>query len=241
MLRKSLAAGLAAVAALAAAGAAHAACSAGDRPGTPSNLRVAPAKGKTDTLRAIWTGNTRGVLFHDIEVTDLGGRVVQSLNGAPPSARPKGTALNNDFARDFPGLGPNETRCFRVRARTLQGTQGCVSPNWTDRICGTTARPNQKWGALAADDKGAWGHAVNYATESQARDAAMRFCGNARCAVKVAGPVACYAYFESRAGGYRYGLALDSSLATAVRVARGGCEKSAPAGTCKLVKSKCGL
>lgn len=72
-----------------------------------------------------------------------------------------------------------------------------------------------------------------------ARAAAIKGCGDGRCKVAVAGKARCYAYFESRSGGYWYGLALHTNLHTAVSVARGGCTGGAPAGTCKRVKSKC--
>jgi hypothetical protein len=169
------------------------------------------------------------------------GQNERRFGGIGPAATKKGSTHTKDFVLNKSGT----TRCYRIRARTGPFASGCVSEQWSARVCSTTAgapAPEKgNWGALAADDKGAWGYALKYATEAQATDAARKFCGNARCTVKVAGPVACYAYFESRTRGYWYGLSLDSSLATAVRVARGGCEKGAPAGTCKLVKSNCGL
>jgi hypothetical protein len=239
--RRSLATGLAALAALAAAGAAHA-CS--DRPGTPNNIKVEPALGREATaLRVSWTNTASQRVWWDFEVTDQAGRAVKmkgGMGGIGPAATTKGTTQTKDFVLNKSGT----TRCFRIRARTGPFASGCVSEQWSARVCSTTAGPpapeKGPWGALAADGKGAWGYAVKYASEAQARDAARKGCGNARCTVKVAGPVGCYAYFESRTNGYWYGLALHSTGATANQVARSGCEKGAPAGTCKLVKTNCG-
>jgi hypothetical protein len=242
MARKSLAIGLVALAALAGAAAAHAACF--TRPGTPNRVTAEPVHGKErSTLRFGWFDTTRADerVWHDIEVTDGSGRLVQSLAGVGYGAM----SGKSQTTRDFGGLAPNTTRCFRVKARTEAGTQGCVSKLWSGRVCATTASASGPgttkgdWGALAADGHGHWGFAVHYATEAQAKAAARKGCGARRCTVRIAAQVGCYAYYESRSGGYWYGLALHSSGATALQVARSGCEKGAPAGTCKLVKANC--
>jgi hypothetical protein len=238
MIRISLAAVLAALSALAASPAA-AAC--GDRPGTPNNVKLEPVAGReADTFRLTWNNTATERVWWDIEITNSAGKVLQSVTGGEPVKTGRGTT-----SRDFSGYGVNTTRCFRIRARTAAGVEGCVSQIWSGRVCATTAlrqpEPNAgRWSALAADGKGRWGFAVNQPTERQAKRLAFQGCGAPlKCRLAVAGPVGCYAYFESKAGGYWYGLALHSSRATAEQVARQGCSKGAPAGTCKLVKSNC--
>jgi hypothetical protein len=234
----TLAAALIALSALAASPTA-AACS--DRPGTPNNVKLEPVAGReADTLRLTWNNTASERVWWDIEISDKGGKVVQSVTGGEPVKAGRGAT-----SRDFSSYGVNTTRCFRIRARTAGGTQGCVSQIWSARVCATTASsqpaPNAgRWSALAADGKGSWGFAANQPNERQAKRLAVQSCGAPlRCRIAVAGPVGCYAYFESKAGGYWYGLALHSSRNTAEQVARLGCSKGAPAGTCKLVKSNC--
>lgn len=257
MTTKSIAAVLAALSALAVVSAAHAACS--DRPGTPNRVKAEPyVRSPGDTILFTWFDTTRADerVWHDIEVTDGKGRLVQSIAGEGHGAM---TGSKQQTERFFRGLAPNTTRCFRVKARDEAGTQGCVSKLWSARVCATTAsapgapppgKPapgtppgtpgSGKWGALAADGKGHWGFAVNYPTQWRAQYEARKGCGDPGCTVRISAQVGCYAYFESRSGGYWYGLALHSSGATALQVARSGCEKGAPAGTCKLVKANCG-
>ena len=249
MLSKSLAALVAALSALATASAANAACS--DRPGTPNRVKAEPfAHSPRDTILFTWFDTTRASerVWHDIEVTDGKGRLVQSLTGVGIGAMSGGGKQQSE--KQFSGLAPNTTRCFRIRARDEAGTKGCVSKIWSARVCATTASApgtpapdtpgTGKWSALAADGKGHWGFAVNFPTQWRAQFEARKGCGAQACTVRISGQVGCYAYFESRSGGYWYGLALHSSGATALQVARSGCEKGAPAGTCKLVKANCG-
>ncbi len=180
MMRKSLAAGLAAVS-LVAGAAAHAACF--TRPGTPNQVRAVPKPGhERDTIEFHWWDTTRNgeLVWHDFEVTDGSGRLVQSLTGVGYGSK--------STLRDFGGLTPNTTRCFRIKARTEAGTNGCVSKVWSARVCATTASApgtpgpatsgQGKWSALAADGQGHWGYAVNFKTETQARDAAKKSCGD---------------------------------------------------------------
>jgi hypothetical protein len=234
-------AGTAMLAAAFLAPAAMAACS--DRPGTPTNLSARMTSESPPTVQVSWTNTATETVFWDVEMTDSRGKVFPLPAGVGRGDTGKGLRASNSYS-----IPAGETRCFRVRARTARGTAGCVSQIWSGKVCATSAAPGKptspqsgKWGALAADGRGSWGFAVNQANEAAAKDAARRGCGNRRCTVKIAGPVGCYAYYESRANnGYWYGLALHSSGATANQVARGGCEKGAPAGTCKLVKANCG-
>ena len=234
MKRTSIAAAVIVLAALAASPA-ESAC--GSRPGTPNNVKVEPTPGRPATLRVTWTNTASERVWWDIDVTDQTGRNFPQKAGA---GGPAGQKKGSSHVWSYTVQQANATRCFRIRARTGPFDTGCVSEQWSARVCSTTTGTNAgKWGALAADGKGSWGFAVNQASESVARDAALRGCGNAQCAVKIAGQVACYAYFESRTKGYWYGYHLHTSGATAVQGARSECEKRAPAGTCKLVKSNC--
>jgi hypothetical protein len=232
--------------AVAAAGAfalpAYSAC--GDRPGTPITIRVEPVPGsESSKLRLTWRDTTRADerVWWDFEVTDGSGRLVQSLAGVGIGAMVGSKQLSD---RDFGPYPPGTTRCFRMKARTEAGTNGCVSQIWSGKTCGTTvaapAKPKSGgFAALAANGKGFWGYAVGQVSDEAARDAALKGCGQAVCKIAISGQNRCIAYYESRTGGYWYGLALGPTLAGVLRVARSGCTKGAPAGTCKLVKQIC--
>jgi hypothetical protein len=219
---------------------AMAACS--DRPGTPTNVTARMTSESPPTVQVSWTNTASETVWWDVERTDASGRADPLPAGIGRGDTGKGLRISNSYS-----IPAGETRCFRVKARTARGTQGCVSAIWSNRACATSAKSATPgtpqagpWGALAADSKGAWGYAIGYATEAAARGTAVKSCGNRRCKVAIAGQVRCYAYFESRQGGYWYGLALHSSLQTATTVARDGCAKGAPAGSCKQVKAECG-
>jgi hypothetical protein len=214
----------------------------GDRPGTPTNVTARMTSESPPTVHVSWTNTATETVWWDLEMTDASGKVHPLPAGIGRGETGKGLRSSNSYS-----LPAGETRCFRVKARTGRGTSGCVSAVWSNRACATSAKPSTPgkpqagpWGALAADSKGAWGYAIGYASEASAREAATKGCGNRRCKVAIAGQVRCYAYFESRQGGYWYGLALHSSLDTATSVARQGCSKGAPAGSCKQVKAQCG-
>jgi hypothetical protein len=246
MSKTSIAAALSALAIVAVASAAHGSCS--DRPGTPVRTKAEPfVSSPRDTILYTWwdtTGPSERV-WHDIEVTDGKGRVVQSITGEGIGAM---VGRKQQSERFFRGLAPGTTRCFRIKARDEGGTKGCVSKLWSGKVCATTtsapgtadAPSKGKWGALAADGKGRWGFAVNQPTQWMAQFQARKGCGDQACTVRVSAQVGCYAYFESRSARYAYGLALHASGATALSVARAGCEAHAPAGICKLVKANCG-
>ena len=232
---------LAALAAAFSASTARADC--GNRPGTPTNVKTFPDAKSQTTFRVSWTNRaTEKPIYWDIEVTDARGTVHPQPAGISLGDRGYSLRVGKDFT-----VPPGETRCFRVKARTEAGTKGCVSLAWSNKACATakataTPAPPQAgpWGALAADSAGHWGYGVGFATEASAREAAIKGCGNRRCKIAVAGQARCYAYFDSRSRGYWYGLALHTSLQTAISVAREGCSKGAPAGTCKQVKAQCG-
>ncbi|MCW5773473.1 MAG: DUF4189 domain-containing protein [Rhodospirillaceae bacterium] len=220
---------------------AQAAC--GDRPGTPITTRVEAVPGNASMLRLTWRDTTRADerVWWDFQVTDAGGRIVQSLAGVGIGAMVGSKQFSN---RDFGPYPAGATRCFRMKARTAAGTKGCVSQLWSGRICGTVAAAPAApkgggFAALAANGKGFWGYAVGQSSEAAARSAALKGCGQADCRIAISGRNKCVAYYESRRGGYWYGLALGPSVSYVRRTALGGCAKGAPAGTCRLVKQIC--
>jgi hypothetical protein len=190
-------------------------------------------------IQVRWTNTATERVWWDIEVTDQNGRVVLSQTGVGRGDQGRGLPAENNFL-----VGENVTRCFRVRARTARGTQGCVSQIWSARVCASTgdrAPPafGGPWAALAANGKGNWGFALGVMDQAGARNAAMRGCGAADCKIEIAAQARCFAYFESRRGGYWYGLSLDQTLARVIEVARGGCQRGAPAGSCRQVRAQC--
>ena len=126
---------------------ARAAC--GNRPGTPDAITVkaiSPTEieytwrnttnrgsnqprtiGKTDQPHQMW---------FDIEVRDsAGNQVGQDITGG---AHKPNLVYGIFTSHRFSGLSGGVTYCFRIRARTEGGTQGCVSQNWSNRDCAKT-------------------------------------------------------------------------------------------------------
>ena len=237
--------GLAGGSNLSAAGTA-AACT--DRPGTPNNVSAEVTSGTSIRFEfRITTRDNEVNKYCDYYVTEPERRRrVVSFAGVSAHG-PYFLGYGSTTWFDVNDLKPGGYYCFYVRARTERGTKGCVSERWAAPACariegGPSARPDAPgpWGALAADGKGSWGFGVGFASEAAARDAAYKGCGNRRCKVAVTGQARRYAYFESKAGGYWYGLGLHTSLQTAIAVAQGGYTTGAPAGTCRQVKAPCG-
>jgi hypothetical protein len=244
MSAQSIVVRLGAAALTAAFGAMPAMAACGDRPGTPTNVTARMTSESPPTVQVSWTNTASETVFWDVEMSTTARNLRQVFPlpaGIGRGDTGKGLSISNSYS-----IPAGTTRCFRVKARTARGTSGCVSALWSNTACvrsavpATPAKPQAGlWGALAADGKGAWGYAVGYGTDTSAKSAALKGCGNRQCKLAVAGQARCYAYFESKAGGYWYGLALHTSLETAVSVARQGCTKGAPAGSCQLVKSGC--
>ena len=149
--------------------------------------------------------------------------------------------LANQRSAAFPGrFAPNNTIFVSVQACTkpLIGSSHCTG--WSPEVSHRVEDKRQGgWGAVAANGKGFWGFAVAQASEAQARDAAVKGCGQPDCKVAIAGQNRCIAYYESRQGGYWYGLALGGTEAFVRDVALRGCSSGAPRGSCKRVKSLC--
>jgi hypothetical protein len=114
-------------------GLAHASC--GDRPGTPNNVSATPLS--SSSIKFSWHDTTRpGEIplgpFYDISVTDNFGHPT-GLDSTGEGYLFGGKVYKN--------LAFNRTYCFKVRARTEAGTQGCVSQIWSATVCATTFYP----------------------------------------------------------------------------------------------------
>lgn len=92
-------------------------------------------------------------MFYDVHVWEqAGGRPTRVLTGVPPF----GAAIGPDFGEavgviGFPRYGEragmyftdlplNVPQCFSVRARTEQGTEGCVSELASAPVCATPTK-----------------------------------------------------------------------------------------------------
>lgn len=108
----------------------------------------------------------------------------------------------------------------------------------------TTARPaapapaTQDWLSLALDQQGHWAWQWD-ASQDASRQRALSRCGEAACQVVFTLQSSCFAYAESRAGGYWYGAAYGASVAETAAAALGACGQGAPAGSCRLVRNHC--
>ena len=100
--------------------------------------------------------------------------------------------------------------------------------------------PSGPWAAIATDGNGRWGYAVEQPSQDVARTAALKDCGGSGCKVLDALQASCIAYAESREGGYWYFGYFGPNESAVQNDALNACNKAAPAGSCKLVKSICG-
>lgn len=114
---------------------ANAQCS--DRPGTPTNVEAAPldlGQGPSpDQIQVKWKNTATERVWWDVEMTDEAGQVLPLRAGVGRGDEGVGLEISNVY-----GTAPGTTRCFRVRARTEPGTEGCVSEVWSNQACATT-------------------------------------------------------------------------------------------------------
>ena len=126
---------------LTAATTASADASCGDRPGTPDEVKAEARDGRDGEGRRTreivfkWrnTARTGEQVFWDIDVTDGSGTNIPQRAGSGRAATVYHETRFNAYL-----VGPNETRCFRIKARTTPGTEGCVSAQWSARVCATS-------------------------------------------------------------------------------------------------------
>jgi hypothetical protein len=83
------------------------------------------------------------------------------------------------------------------------------------------------------------GFAIGYRDEYDARQAARTGCGLPDCAIVMKEKAVCGAFAESLQGGYWFGVAFGSDYHTVRKIALGGCESGAPAGSCTFRHSDC--
>jgi hypothetical protein len=103
------------------------------------------------------------------------------------------------------------------------------------------ANAHPGWVAVAADGKGSWGYALGEPNENQARAFAMAGCAptGIGCHIEQVAQTNCFAYVESRAGGYWYGVGVGPAQQEVEYGALNVCLQGAPEGTCRVVKSSC--
>jgi PAN domain len=105
---------------------AFAAC--GDRPGTPTNVKTSAGVG---SITLSWLDTTRRGegSCHDIEILRTAPGDDRSITG---SVCLRG-ATDGQYTVNNVVFG--EQYCFRIRARDRAGTQGCVSAQWSNKVC----------------------------------------------------------------------------------------------------------
>jgi hypothetical protein len=219
--------------------------SCGDRPGTPDQVTATPLpitpSRSTPSIKLEWRNTTRRGVFavpggyFDIEVTDRAGRNAGlGITGGAFQGNDYGTRGSHVFHR----LSPNTTLCFRVKARTEGGTQGCVSQLWSERVCATIgAIQNNNWIAVAGDEKGHWAWGLGKNTAAAAEEVATSNC-NFGCRILFKGQANCFAIAESKPAGRPWAVASGHTLGAAQIEAQRICAAKAP-GTCHGVKALC--
>jgi hypothetical protein len=116
-----------------------------DRPGTPDQVNATARHqvnpdGKRATREIIFkwrnTAKHGETVWWDIEMTDGNGNVIPQRAGAGRPSSVHYEELYNAYL-----VGPRTTRCFRIKARTGAGTSGCVSQDWSARVCARSSAP----------------------------------------------------------------------------------------------------
>jgi hypothetical protein len=112
----------------------EAAC--GDRPGTP--VWRPPSWASNNSIHLTWINKATEMVWWDLEISNEARKVLSSQAGIQPI----GTHFNQILTLDL-GVPPGAQRCYRLRARTAPGTEGCVSNSFSSPICTTDAGPRQ--------------------------------------------------------------------------------------------------
>ncbi len=95
------------------------------------------------------------------------------------------------------------------------------------------------WIAYSTNYRGNLGFAIGYRDEYDARQAAQSGCGLPDCKIVMKEKGVCGAFAESLQGGYWFGIAYGNDYHTVRKIALGGCESGAPAGSCIFRHSDC--
>jgi Alpha-L-arabinofuranosidase B (ABFB) domain len=131
-LRSALLAFICVATALFVATAAQASCS--DRPGTP--IMRKPSWNSATSIHLDWLNRASETVWWDLEISDRFGNVLSSQ----PGIQPIGTRFNQALTMDLRmPLGADQ--CFRLRARDEPGTEGCVSIQFSTKVCAHDATP----------------------------------------------------------------------------------------------------
>jgi hypothetical protein len=109
--------------------AAEAACN--DRPGTPTSVTAQVAGEVPPSILVRWINTASETVFWDVEMTDEQGNIAEAL---PPGSGRGDTGVGVPVENTFT-VPPGAIRCFRVKARTARGTEGCLSDIWSNRAC----------------------------------------------------------------------------------------------------------
>jgi hypothetical protein len=220
----------------------------GDRPGTPTDIRATGNNDPGIVLTWINTASESGADFVDIEVTTQNGGAT-SFNRS--GWRMEGGGFHKEGSATFRPMEIGKTFCFRVRARTEAGTQGCVSLLWTARVCAAAvAKPKTggtnigfpilaSYASVASSVEGAWGASIMRTgrVEDAVADAIRRCSG--RCATLIKGEGECVAVAEPLAQHIEIGVAIGKSKDDVNRRALAMCEARAPGLKCRLAHSNC--
>lgn len=106
-----------------------------DRPGTPTDVKTEAGVG---SITFSWHDTTkRGEgSCHDIEILRTAPGDDRSITG--------GVCLRGgtDGKHTVTNLAFGEQYCFRIRARDRAGTQGCVSEQWSAKVCDSALPPS---------------------------------------------------------------------------------------------------
>jgi len=109
----------------------EAAC--GDRPGTPVWKSISWLS--KSQIHLVWINKATEMVWWDLEITNEATRQFLSNQAG---IQPIGTRFNQNLTMDL-RMPPGAQRCYRLKARTAPGTEGCVSANWSGPICTSQA------------------------------------------------------------------------------------------------------
>ena len=110
----------------------YAAASCSDRPGTPTNVTATVLPDFPHVIKVEWVNTADEFVCWDYDVTHNGKQVNQRPGQPPCVSGMKGHRLQNHFS---PGAGI--TACYKLRARTSSGSDGCVSKIFSNQACAT--------------------------------------------------------------------------------------------------------
>jgi hypothetical protein len=162
----------------------------------------------------------------------------QQANAAAPAspapAAPTASPTPIVVSRPAPAADAND--------RAASPPQPTASPGSETATAGEpqrTASPAAaSWVAVATSETGHWGASIRPDGADAAAADALRRCGEG-CRVAAQGPGHCVAVVTSQTGGIWFGYAYGNDRDKVQSIAWGGCEKGAPAGTCRLEHVNC--